>query len=118
MPHKRKETAALAAVLALQKKGDHENMRSHLKRKGWAVWFVERPVVPGRRSGDWYFRPPGGGKQLRSIPESDRPIIILPIIGEQINAPTAAVLYQFVEVAMRGKATRVDHFEQPVFAWK
>ena len=56
--------------------------------------------------------------QLRSIPESDRPIIILPIIGEQINAPTAAVLYQFVEVAMRGKATRVDHFEQPVFAWK
>jgi len=56
--------------------------------------------------------------QLRSIPESDRPIIILPIIGEQINAPTAAVLYQFVEVAMRGKATRVAHFEQPVFAWK
>lgn len=56
--------------------------------------------------------------QLRAIPESDRPIIILPIIGEQINAPTAAILYQFVEVAMRGKRTRVAHYEQPVFAWK
>ena len=56
--------------------------------------------------------------QLRTIPESDRPIIILPIIGEQINAPTAAILYQFVEVALRGRFTRVAHYEQPVFAWK
>ena len=56
--------------------------------------------------------------QLRAIPESDRPIIILPIIGEQINAPTAAILYQFVEVALRGRFTRVAHYEQPVFAWK
>ena len=56
--------------------------------------------------------------QFRDIPESDRPIIVLPIIGEQINAPTAAILYQFVEVAMRGKDTRVAHYDQPVFAWK
>ena len=53
-----------------------------------------------------------------TIPESDRPVIVLPIIGAEINAPTAAVLYQFVEVAVRGKSTRVSHFEQPVFAWK
>jgi 8-oxo-dGTP pyrophosphatase MutT (NUDIX family) len=56
--------------------------------------------------------------QLRRIPESDRPIIVLPIIGQQINAPTAAILYQFVEVAIRGRDTRVAHYEQPVFAWK
>lgn len=56
--------------------------------------------------------------QLRSIPESNRPLIVLPIIGEEINAPTAAILYQFVEVAMRGKDTRVAHYEQPVFAWQ
>jgi 8-oxo-dGTP pyrophosphatase MutT (NUDIX family) len=56
--------------------------------------------------------------QIVDIPESDRPIIVLPIIGQQINAPTAAILYQFVEVAMRGKDTRVAHYEQPVFAWK
>jgi len=28
------------------------------------------------------------------------------------------VLYQFREVAMRGRDTRVAHFEQPVFAWR
>lgn len=56
--------------------------------------------------------------RLERIPESDRPVIILPIIGVEINAPTAAILYQFVEVAVRGKDTRVSHFEQPVFAWK
>ena len=56
--------------------------------------------------------------QLESIPESNRPVIVVPIIGERINAPTAAILYQFREVALRGATTRVDHFEQPVFAWK
>lgn len=56
--------------------------------------------------------------QLERIPESDRPLIVLPIIGAQINAPTAAILYQFVEVAVRGRDTRVAHYEQPVFAWK
>ena len=58
------------------------------------------------------------GPQLRRIPESDRPVIVLPIIGAEINAPTAAILYQFLEVAIRGKGTRVAHYEQPVFAWK
>lgn len=56
--------------------------------------------------------------QLHRIPESDRPLIVLPIIGAHINAPTAAILYQFVEVAIRGKDTRVAHYDQPVFAWK
>ena len=35
-----------------------------------------------------------------------------------IAAPTAAVLYQFREVCIAGRATRVAHFEQPAFAWK
>jgi hypothetical protein len=34
-----------------------------------------------------------------------------------VHAPTAAVLHQFREVVLRGRATRVAHFEQPVFAW-
>lgn len=34
-----------------------------------------------------------------------------------MHAPTAAVLYQFAEVALRGRDTRVDEYEQPVFAW-
>jgi 8-oxo-dGTP pyrophosphatase MutT (NUDIX family) len=55
---------------------------------------------------------------LRRIPESDRPVISIPLLGEQIHAPTAAVLFQLREVALWGRHTRVDHYEQPVFAWK
>ena len=63
---------------------------------------LERPDVP----------------RLISIPESDRPVIQLPLLQSLIHAPTAAVLYQFREVALHGRSTRVGHFEQPVFAWK
>jgi 8-oxo-dGTP pyrophosphatase MutT (NUDIX family) len=56
--------------------------------------------------------------RLIRIPESDRPVIQLPLLGTLIHAPTAAVLYQMREVAIHGRATRVDHFEQPVWAWR
>jgi len=56
--------------------------------------------------------------RLVSIPESDRPVIQLPILGALIHAPTAAVIYQMLEVVARGRSTRVDHFEQPVWAWR
>ena len=59
-----------------------------------------------------------GVPRLRSIPESDRPVISIEMLGTHIHAPTAAILYQLREVAIHGRATRVDHFEQPVFAWK
>jgi 8-oxo-dGTP pyrophosphatase MutT (NUDIX family) len=62
------------------------------------------------------FRP--DSPEIVPIPESDRPIIRLPLPVATVNAPTAAVLYQFKEVALAGRATRVDHFEQPVFAWR
>jgi hypothetical protein len=35
-----------------------------------------------------------------------------------VHAPTAAVLYQFMEVALLGRETRVAHLEQPVWAWR
>ena len=53
-----------------------------------------------------------------TIPESDRPVIQLPLVGHLVHAPTAAVLYQFREVALHGRETRVAHLEQPVFAWR
>lgn len=56
--------------------------------------------------------------RLRSIPESDRPVISLGLLGTHIHAPTAALVYQLREVAVHGRSTRVAHFEQPVFAWK
>jgi 8-oxo-dGTP pyrophosphatase MutT (NUDIX family) len=59
-----------------------------------------------------------GVPRLRRIPESDRPVISIPLVGTQVHAPTAAVLYQLREVALHGRSTRVAHFEQPVFAWR
>lgn len=53
-----------------------------------------------------------------SIPESDRPVVQVPIGGDLIHAPTGAVLYQFRAVAYDGLNTRVDELEQPVFAWR
>lgn len=56
--------------------------------------------------------------RLVSIPESDRPVIQLPLMSTLVHAPTAAVLYQVREVVVHGRATRVNHFEQPVWAWR
>ena len=42
----------------------------------------------------------------------------LPTTGGIVYAPTAAMLYQFREVALHGRPTRVAHFDQPKFAWK
>lgn len=55
---------------------------------------------------------------LEDIPESDRPVLRMPVGDSWIAAPTAAVLYQFREVAVHGRATRVADYEQPVFAWR
>jgi 8-oxo-dGTP pyrophosphatase MutT (NUDIX family) len=56
--------------------------------------------------------------RLISIPESDRPVIQLPLLGTLIHAPTAAVVFQAREVVVHGRDTRVAHFEQPVWAWR
>jgi 8-oxo-dGTP pyrophosphatase MutT (NUDIX family) len=56
--------------------------------------------------------------RLVSIPESDRPVIQLPLLGTLIHAPTAAVVYQMREVVVHGRPTRVNHFDQPVWAWR
>lgn len=59
-----------------------------------------------------------GSPQFTQIAESDRPVIRYPLLGTLIHAPTAAVLYQFIEVAVHGRATRVAHLEQPPWAWR
>jgi len=53
-----------------------------------------------------------------TIPESDRPVVQVPIGGDLIHAPTGALLVQFRWVALDGRVNeRVHDFEQPVFAW-
>ena len=58
--------------------------------------------------------------ELFSIAQSERPVLSIPIemLGTSIYAPTAAILFQLREVALHGRATRVAHYEQPLFAWR
>jgi 8-oxo-dGTP pyrophosphatase MutT (NUDIX family) len=56
-----------------------------------------------------------------TIPESERPVVQVPLGGDLIHAPTGAVLVQFRWVCLDGRLgddARVDEFEQPVFAWR
>ena len=55
---------------------------------------------------------------LETIPQSDRQVLSMHYLDDLIYAPTAAMLYQFREVAMHGRSIRVLHYEQPVFAWR
>ena len=55
---------------------------------------------------------------LDKVENSERMVLRVPIGNSWIAAPTAAVLYQFREVCVKGLHTRVSHFEQPAFAWK
>jgi 8-oxo-dGTP pyrophosphatase MutT (NUDIX family) len=55
---------------------------------------------------------------LHYIEGSDAPVLSLPLVGTEVYSPTAAIIYQFRELALEGRATRVHHYEQPRFAWK
>lgn len=55
---------------------------------------------------------------LEHLDEHEHPVLRMPIGDDWIAAPTAAILYQFREVCIAGRCTRVAHFEQPKFAWK
>lgn len=55
---------------------------------------------------------------LETVEGSAHPVLRMPVGNSWIAAPTAAILYQFREVCLRGLSTRVAHFEQPTFAWK
>ncbi len=55
---------------------------------------------------------------LETMEGSVHPVLRMPVGDKWIAAPTAAILYQFREVCILGRQTRVAHFEQPTFAWK
>jgi len=59
-----------------------------------------------------------GPPELLRIPESPAPVLRLALLDGYVYAPTAAVIYQFCQLALHGLITRVAHFEQPVFAWR
>ena len=53
---------------------------------------------------------------LEPSEDPGRQILRMPVGRSWIAAPTAAVLYQFREACIAGRATRVAHFDQPLFA--
>lgn len=55
---------------------------------------------------------------LNPTSHGGHPVLLMPIGDSWIAAPTGAILYQFREVAILGKNTRVAHYEQPFFAWR
>lgn len=55
---------------------------------------------------------------LEDGPDPGRPVLRMPVGADWIAAPTAAILYQFSEVCLSGRQTRVAHFDQPAFAWR
>jgi 8-oxo-dGTP pyrophosphatase MutT (NUDIX family) len=132
------ETAELAALRELQEEVglvlDESTVLGALDDYGTRSGFIITPVVVwGGLVGELTPNPAEVAKIFRvplddlerpdvprlvSIPESDRPVIQLPLLGTLIHAPTAAVVYQMREVVVHGRATRVNHFEQPVWAWR
>ena len=58
------------------------------------------------------------GPILDRVEGSAHPVLRMPVGDSWIAAPTAAFLYQFREVCIAGRDTRVAHFEQPAFAGK
>lgn len=55
---------------------------------------------------------------LSAADSSEHPVLRMPVGDDHIAAPTAALIYQFREVCLLGRDTRVAHYEQPEFAWR
>src|SRR5690606_20253297 len=53
-----------------------------------------------------------------SIPESDRPVVQVPLGGDLIHAPTGAVVVQLRWLGLEGRPDPVCDLEQPPFAWR
>lgn len=54
---------------------------------------------------------------LEQSGDNATPILYMPVGNTCIATPTAAILYQFREVALAGRPIRVSHYDQPRFAW-
>ena len=116
--------AAAATVLGCL---DDYATRSGFRITPVVVWIAERvPIVADAGEVEAVFHIPLDDllhpaiPTLRNIAESDRPVLSMELatLGHEVFAPTAAMLYQFREVALRGQCTRVAHYDQPVFAWR
>ena len=104
---------------------DDFTTRSGFVMKPFVVWGGTDPVlIPNPDEVEQIFRIPVAEFLREDSPffmdsaESEHPILFMTLGTSWIAAPTAAIVYQFREVAILGKQTRVAHFDQPKFAWK
>ncbi|MGH7776608.1 MAG: NUDIX hydrolase [Candidatus Dormibacterales bacterium] len=67
------------------------------------------PVSVLERTGGVRFLPEVGG---------GAPTVQIRLDFAVVHAPTAAILFQFREVALHGREARVAHFAQPPFTWR
>jgi 8-oxo-dGTP pyrophosphatase MutT (NUDIX family) len=56
--------------------------------------------------------------EVITIPESDAPVLRLPLLGRYVHAPTAAIIYQFCQAALHGRQERVAHYDAPPRVWR
>ena len=69
---------------------------------------------PFLRPNQYQYQDPNAWRDLNSTF-----VLQLPLGNDLIHAPTGAVLFQLRQVGLLGRAgERVDHLEQPVFAWR
>lgn len=53
-----------------------------------------------------------------ATPWGEDPLFTLDVLDTLIFAPTAAIVHQFAQLAVRQRIVRVAHYEQPRFAWR
>lgn len=89
------------------------------------VWAgAARQVVPNADEVASIHRMPGSELLRADAPilnqprGAAQPVLRMPLGQGWIAAPTAAFLYQFRELCLLGRPTRVAHFDQPYFAWR
>jgi 8-oxo-dGTP pyrophosphatase MutT (NUDIX family) len=89
------------------------------------VWGVkDAELVPNPGEVEHIHRVPLGELLREDAPLLDdsadgpHPVLRMPLGDDWFAAPSAAIAYQFREVALLGQSTRVAHFEQPRFAWR
>ena len=122
----------LAEEVGLELAGDRilGRLDDYATRSGFVITPI---VVWGEKDTDLVANP-GEVEQIHRIPlrelmradaplldsneESPYPVLRMPLGDDWFAAPSAAIAYQFREVALLGKSTRVAHFDQPHFAWR
>lgn len=116
--------------LALEPGAVLGRLDDYATRSGWVI----TPVVVWAGAAREAVADPGEVASLHRIPWREflradapllnqvrgqaHPVLRMPVGARWIAAPTAAFLYQFREVVLLERATRVAHFDQPFFAWR